>query len=102
MKNSKNIFAYLTIANCIITNTAQANKIDEALMALPQLVECDGSKKAEDVCKQHCTADGILLEGTCGKQAIWYHCSTRCRQDWISDCAQTALKNNLEGLPKCQ
>ena len=90
------------IALALSTGHTQAYTMDEVVQDFFGLLECDGSKKAEEACKKHCTGDGVLTEGQCRQQPIWKLCRNVCRQDWVKDCAQTASKHNLEGLTKCQ
>lgn len=83
---------------------AETPSLQETAAAFSGLIVCDGSKRAEKVCKTHCTGDHPLLfiKGTCRDQTVWNYCLTVCRKDWIEDCAKTATKNNLTGLAQCQ
>ena len=102
MFKRKFICAYCILSSALAATQTRAFKTDEILPAFHGLVECDGSKRAEIICKQNCTGDGLVLKGTCSDPSIWNQCLTICRKDWIENCAQTAANYNLQGLPYCQ
>ena len=102
MSKLKFVSVVCVIAFAFTSAQTQAFKTEEVLIAFSGLTLCDGSKKAEEVCKQYCKGDSFLKEKACSNQAIWDNCRTICRQDWIEDCITTAKKHNLEGLPRCQ
>ena len=108
IKGNWHVTKFLIIGCAILLGTtptfAKTLSPQEAKAAFAGLIPCDGSKKAEEACKMHCTGDHPLLltEGNCKDQKTWTYCLTHCRKDWIDDCAKTATKRNLSGLPQCQ
>jgi len=102
MSKTKFICASCVLSFAFTNVQAQSFKNEELLKTFSGLLECDGSKNAEVICKENCTGDGIFLNGTCSNQSIWNKCLTICRKDWIEDCLKTATHHNLNGLPQCQ
>jgi len=89
------------------TDTQQA-EIDAVLEKFGDLKRCDGSKRAENICKQYCTGEGTLWgiwdKGNCSHQEIWDKCRKTCRSDLLTECSTTATnkKNNLKGTADCK
>ena len=83
----------------------QAEEIQSILNAFEDIEKCDGSQRAENICRSKCTGEGHLWgKGTCSQQKVWDVCSTHCRADWIKDCVATATNktNNLKGTADCK
>ncbi|MBP6951037.1 MAG: hypothetical protein KBD36_04185 [Alphaproteobacteria bacterium] len=83
----------------------QAEEIQSILNAFEDIEKCDGSQRAENICRSKCTGEGHLWgKGTCSQQEVWDVCSTHCRADWIKDCVATATNktNNLKGTADCK
>jgi len=83
---------------------AEQKDIDAVVGQFKDLKPCDGSERAEFICKANCTGEGYLWGvGTCSHQEIWSKCAAHCRPDWIKDCSETATnkKNNLKGIAQC-
>jgi hypothetical protein len=95
------------VANAEEEKTTDANQeeIQAILTKFEGLKKCDGSERAENVCKKHCTGAGTLYgAGNCSHQEVWEKCAATCQAGWIKPCIETATNstNNLKGTASCK
>ena len=58
----------LSLAQLHANKTEEVLNKEEILKDFSKLPDCDGSKIAEELCKQNCTGDGLLTKGSCSEK----------------------------------